>query len=198
MTCHKKEATTTTITAAKTTILTTRRQQQQRQRDWNYIFVFWSISHETYYLPTFTCFLEAVWPDWAIYWILDKFLKPLATINLPKSPTFVGNFYGYLATFFWSHCLEAIWIGWFVRWVLYGLGKNTFNWKCCYLPKWKLQLDGRSPNLRRLCTFVNLFSRNNRLLNVRLKKICSGDVYAKITHPRPLFPFPIRLFKQTA
>ena len=23
---------------------------------------------------------------------LDKFLKPLATINLPKSPTFLGNF----------------------------------------------------------------------------------------------------------
>ena len=33
-----------------------------------------------------------VWPDWAIYWTLGKFLKPLATINLSKSPAFLGNF----------------------------------------------------------------------------------------------------------
>ena len=31
-------------------------------------------------------------PDWAIYWSLGNFLKPLATINLSKSPTFLGNF----------------------------------------------------------------------------------------------------------
>ena len=34
----------------------------------------------------------AVWPDWAIYWTLGNFLKPLAIIDLPKSPTFFGNF----------------------------------------------------------------------------------------------------------
>ena len=28
--------------------------------------------------------LEAVCPDWAIYWTLGNFLKPLTTINLPK------------------------------------------------------------------------------------------------------------------
>ena len=33
----------------------------------------------------------SVWPDWAIYWTLGNFLKPLATINLPKSPTVLGN-----------------------------------------------------------------------------------------------------------
>ena len=33
-----------------------------------------------------------VWPDWAIYWTLGNFSKPLATINLPKSLTFLGNF----------------------------------------------------------------------------------------------------------
>ena len=33
-----------------------------------------------------------VWPDCAIYWTLGNFSKPLATINLPKSPTFLGNF----------------------------------------------------------------------------------------------------------
>ena len=32
------------------------------------------------------------WTDWAIYWTLDNFLKPLATINLPKLSTFNGNF----------------------------------------------------------------------------------------------------------
>ena len=31
-------------------------------------------------------------PDWAIYWTLGNFLKYLATINLPKSLTFLGNF----------------------------------------------------------------------------------------------------------
>ena len=27
---------------------------------------------------------HAVWPNWAIYWTLSNFSKPLATINLPK------------------------------------------------------------------------------------------------------------------
>ena len=33
-----------------------------------------------------------MWPDLAIYWTLGHFLKPLATIKLPKSPTFLGSF----------------------------------------------------------------------------------------------------------
>ena len=74
--------------------------------------------------------LNPVWPDWVIYWTLGKFSKPLATINLPKSPTFLGNFckgvkiypfsseisfgqlHTHLAIFFWSHwlnrCLKEI------------------------------------------------------------------------------------------
>ena len=32
-----------------------------------------------------------VWPDWAIFYILGNFLKPLATINLPQSSPFLGN-----------------------------------------------------------------------------------------------------------
>ena len=65
--------------------------------------------------------LATVWPDWAIYWTLGNFSKPLATINLPNSSTFfgnfvkvsksliflmksfLGNFYRNLATFYWSH-----------------------------------------------------------------------------------------------
>ena len=68
---------------------------------------------------------SSVWPDWGIYWTLGNFLKPLAAINLPKSPTFLGNFckgvkiyhflvksilcnfYRHLAIFFWSHCSQA-------------------------------------------------------------------------------------------
>ena len=46
-----------------------------------------------------------MWPDWAIYWTLVNFSKPVATISLPKSPTFVDNFckgakiYHFWATF---------------------------------------------------------------------------------------------------
>ena len=64
--------------------------------------------------------LRSVWPDWAIFCTLGYFLKPLASINLPKSPTFLGifckgvyylsfsgeiilgNFYRHLAIFIWS------------------------------------------------------------------------------------------------
>ena len=38
------------------------------------------------------CLWQPVWPDWAIFRTLGKFLKPLATYNLPKSHTFLGNF----------------------------------------------------------------------------------------------------------
>ena len=48
-----------------------------------------------HYLQSITCVgsfkLQAVWPDWAIFWTLGNFSKHLATINLPKSPTFLGN-----------------------------------------------------------------------------------------------------------
>ena len=62
--------------------------------------------------PIFYGALGPVWPDWAIYWTLGNFLKPLATINLPKSPSvkvsksfiflvksFLVNFYGLLRFF---------------------------------------------------------------------------------------------------
>ena len=68
----------------------------------------------------------SVTPDWAIYWALGNFLKPLSTINLSKYPTFLGifckgvkiypfsseiilgNFYRHLAIFFWSHCSPSL------------------------------------------------------------------------------------------
>ena len=66
-----------------------------------------------------------MWPDWAIYWTLGNFAKPLTAINLHKSSVFLGNFckgvkifnfssgiifgqlYRHLVTFYWSH--------WFLR-----------------------------------------------------------------------------------
>ena len=68
-----------------------------------------------------------MWPDWAIYWTLGNFLKPLTTINLSKSTTFfgifckgvkifnffskiiLGNFFRHLATFCWSRCSLSKW-----------------------------------------------------------------------------------------
>ena len=35
---------------------------------------------------------QPLWPDWAIYLNLGMFSKPLATINLSKSRSFLGNF----------------------------------------------------------------------------------------------------------
>ena len=49
--------------------------------------LFWPLFHNA----TFSLSIP-VWPDWAIYWTLGHFLKPLATINLPKSLTFLGIF----------------------------------------------------------------------------------------------------------
>ena len=45
---------------------------------------------------------QSVWPDWAIYWTLGNFSKPLATVNLPKSPTFLGNFWKGVKIFYFS------------------------------------------------------------------------------------------------
>ena len=36
--------------------------------------------------------LHPVWPDLAIFWTLGNLLKPLATINLPKSPNLLRQF----------------------------------------------------------------------------------------------------------
>ena len=38
------------------------------------------------YVVNATSGLPSVWPDWAIYCTFGNFLKPLATINLFKSP----------------------------------------------------------------------------------------------------------------
>ena len=43
-------------------------------------------------LCLYSAMSNAVWPDRVIFWTLGNFLKPLATILLPNSLTFLGNF----------------------------------------------------------------------------------------------------------
>ena len=40
-----------------------------------------------------TTYSTPVWLDWTIFWTLGNFLKPLKTINLSNSLTFLGNFW---------------------------------------------------------------------------------------------------------
>ena len=83
--------------------------------------LFGSVEMENIFSERTLTVLTAVWPDWVIYCTLGSFLKPVATIIMLKLPTFFGNFcqdveilhflvksfwgnfYGYLATFYWSH-----------------------------------------------------------------------------------------------
>ena len=53
--------------------------------------------------------LVLVWPDWAIYWTLGNFSKPVATISLPKSHTFSGNFCKGAKIFIFWATLIVIW-----------------------------------------------------------------------------------------
>ena len=86
------------------------------------------LSKRDRWLRLFSCLhgLWPVWPDLAIYWTLGFFLKPLVTIDLPKSHPFLGNFCKgvktihfsseiqlgqlnrHLANFIWSHWLWPI------------------------------------------------------------------------------------------
>ena len=46
----------------------------------------------TYTMSRYLQLMLSAWPDLAIFCTLGDFLKPLATINLLKSPTALGNF----------------------------------------------------------------------------------------------------------
>ena len=61
-------------------------------------------------------------PDRAIYWTLGNFLKPSATINLPKSPTFLGNF---CKGFKMNHLSRVIIFGNFYRHLAIFSGHTT-------------------------------------------------------------------------
>ena len=66
---------------------------------WEKIILLWVLVYKMYWAKCWTNHLsiwshwsQSVWSDWAIYCILGSFSKPVATIILPKSPTFLGNF----------------------------------------------------------------------------------------------------------
>ena len=85
-----------------------------------------------------------------IYWTLGNFLKPLATINLPKSPKFLGifckgvkidhfsreiilaNFYRHLAIFFWSHWLSLPLRGSVVPFIIFPT-RSSITHQLCFL-----------------------------------------------------------------
>ena len=112
-----------------------------------------------------------VWPDWAIYWTLRNFLMPLATIILPKSPTFLGNFsigvkiYHFsseinfrqllytFGQFFWSHWSQ----GWPIT--TYLLNKSKSNYGQLMLKR--SGLGGYSRNF--FVSYLTLFGCNGRL-----------------------------------
>ena len=57
--------------------------RQTNKQTYNRILQNKLLMHYNYnYLPI------TVWPDWAIYWTLGNFSKPVATIILPKCPHF--------------------------------------------------------------------------------------------------------------
>ena len=106
-----------------------------------------------------------MWQDWAIYWTLGNFFKPLAKINLPKSPTFLanflkvpysiiflvksylGNFCRHLAIFIWSPGFKYS----FKITVNYPPSSSrSFNWISRLIRSWKLliQLSCRKSKLR--------------------------------------------------
>ena len=58
--------------------------------------------------------LQPVWPNWTICCTLCNFFKPLATIILPKLPTFLGIFIGvkiliFLVKTIWGNFFLDIW-----------------------------------------------------------------------------------------
>ena len=78
--------------------------------------------------------LSVVWQDWAIYWTLGNFLKPVTTINLPKSPTFLGNF------------CKGVEIFHFSREIIFGQLLQTFAISNYFIPHLK-QLKKASQTL---------------------------------------------------
>ena len=76
----------------------------------------------------------AVWPDWVTYWTSGNFLKPLATINLPKSPTFLGNFCKGVKNF---NFLVKSFLGNFYRYLVIFTGHTgpyvvSTTWRCWF------------------------------------------------------------------
>ena len=93
---------------------------------------------------------DAVWPDWSIYCTLGNFSKPLATIILPKSPTFFVHFYNEIIfgqllkwNHFWATFIDIWWFltghtgNTFVRFKSLLLTDFIFKMHCLYVKYWQ-------------------------------------------------------------
>ena len=111
-----------------------RERERERERVWLWLWLVPKVGREKFFfcsttmLPNVFCFCCSAVAclqcdqNGQFIRLWATFIKPLATINLSKSPTFLGNFckgvkiyhfivksflgnfYRYLAIFFWSHC----------------------------------------------------------------------------------------------
>ena len=112
--------------------------------------------------------LSSVWPDWAIYWTLGNCLKPLATNNLHKSPTFLGNFCKGVKIYRFSS--EII------------LGNFYRHLEICFWSHW-LRLRQRKVEVAFKC-FVPCQSWNKEATNLRIKLhaylLCTGFFLSRV------------------
>ena len=90
----------------------------------------------------------SVWPDLAIYWTMGNFQMLLATINLPKSPTFLGIFRKGDKIY---HFLEKSFLGIFYRHLATFSGHTAHDAllapdalipKSCQAADWRLKAGG--------------------------------------------------------
>ena len=97
----------------------------------NFILLF-VVGFETHKKFKGKCLTQTVWPDWAIYWTLGNFSKPVEQLfcpNLSHSQanfvkvsksiiflvkSFLGNFYRHLATFYCSHWTQTMKLSLFI------------------------------------------------------------------------------------
>ena len=80
--------------------------------------------------------MSPVWPNWAIHCTLGNFSKPVATIILPKSSTFVGNFCKCSQNLSFGQ-LKHFWATFIDIWRLFTghTGKYPKEKKRCYVPR---------------------------------------------------------------
>ena len=83
-----------------------------------------------------------MWKDWAIYWTLGNFLKPLAATNLSKSATFLNNFckgfkiYHFSSEIIFGQLFIDIWQLFLVTLVIACFRKGQKDWS-----KWTTSVE---------------------------------------------------------
>ena len=96
----------------------------------------------------------SVWPDWAISWSLGNFLKPLTTISLAKSLTFLGNFLKGIKIY---HFSSGIILGTFYRHLAIFSGHTDQILNTLYI--WEaVQLQAHCSDNQTTSNFQNIFS----------------------------------------